>query len=130
MASNSYRSDPARAAQLAVHLAKHALQHGDAAHANLIAAVVVRMQAAARSAKRQEERACNVPMTEAEQWRAEARMARSQGAINEALAAMFSAGVAPKITLGGDPRGACGTLYIPNMPGDGWGGADGGFPIY
>jgi len=38
-----------------------------------------------------------------------------------------------RLAFGGDPRGPCATLYVSDMPGDGWGSDDSGlraWPIY
>jgi hypothetical protein len=133
MASNTFRSDPKRAAELAVILARHC---ADAAP-HKVASLVCEMQAAARSAKRAAENACNYPMSEEQQARADKRQERAQAKIN---AALLDLGVvrhddgsangyraAPTIELGGDPRGPCARLHIPGQRGDGWGD---GFAVY
>ena len=134
MASDSYRSDPKRAAELAVMLAailKGEVMAGDASR---IADMVVAMQKAARSSKRAAEIACNYAMTEAQQERAAKREERMQAKINEGLHAYFGRkcggdgdGETLRIELGGDPRGPCATLHIPGQRGDGWGD---GFAVY
>lgn len=138
MASDTFRSDPERAAQLAVYLAMHCAACGVAPSPVRISRAVVAMQKAARSAKRAAERACNYPMTEAQGAAAERRLARATTKINDELLAMATirhpdgsasghAAAAPRVTLGGDPSGACGALHIPGQRGDGWGD---GFAIY
>ena len=137
MASDSFRSDPERAAQLAVYLAIHAQKRGVTPAPGLIARTVVAMQKAARSAKRAAEYACSYPVTEAQEARAEKRAARDTARLNSELRAMVGNMAAwgatdgfPTVTLGGAPRGSCrscGTLHIPGQPGDGWGD---GFAIY
>jgi len=154
MASDNFRSDPERAAQLAVYLAIHSQKCGVTPAPGLIARTVVAMQKAARSAKRAAEYAaeyaCNGPATpggmsiewyrtrqkefELQQARAEKRLARDTERLNFDLCALMGypqldepPTTPPTVTLGGDPRGSCGTLHIPGQPGDGWGD---GFAIY
>lgn len=135
MASDTFRSDPERAAQLAVYLAMHCAACGVAPSPVRISRAVVAMQKAARSAKRAAERACNYPMTEAQAAAAERRLARATAKLNDELRAMIPARDKPNgdyayaatVTLGGDPRGSCGQLHIPGQRGDGWGD---GFAIY
>ncbi len=131
MASDSYRSDPERAAQLAVYIAVHSAACGMTPAPGRIARVVVAMQKAARGAERQAEYACSYPVSEAQAARIEKRQAREVARLNAELAAMvgpdYVAVMAPTVTLGGDLRGSCGTLHIPGQSGDGWGD---GFAIY
>ena len=134
-----------RAAELAAHLARH---YPDAA-ASMVADSINDMQRAARAAKRHAETLCSYEWAEARApvWtRQESRAAER---INARLARIrlqpvdmpamppHAAGCdgdgyklhpAPaSIRLGGDPRGPCGYLSIPGLPGDGWGD---GFAIY
>lgn len=132
MASDSYRSDPERAAQLAVYLALHAVVRGGDKSPTRIGALVAEMQKAARSTKRQAENACNYPMSEAQQERAAKRQDRAQAFLNAGLRHLVPEGAnhdcdAPTIELGGDPRGPCAVLHIPGQRGDGWGD---GFAVY
>jgi hypothetical protein len=129
MASDSYRSDPERAAQLAVYLAIYGETLGAVAVPMRLARVAVAMQKAGRMAKRQAENACNYPMTEEQQTRAARRLAKVQTQLNAELDEMVGhrGPLAPTIALGGDPRGPCATLHIPGQRGDGWGD---GFAIY
>jgi hypothetical protein len=124
--SDTYRSDPKRAAELAVILARHCYT----AVPGRIAFVVADMQKAARAAQRAAEKACNVPMTEEETARAAKREERLQGKLNRALAELapfIDPDARPEIELGGDPRGPCARLHIPGQKGDGWGD---GFAVY
>jgi hypothetical protein len=130
MASNTFRSDPERAAELAVILAIYARDCGADPVPHKVASLVCEMQAAARSAKRAAENACNYPMSEAQQARAAKREEKAQTNINAALRdAMRVPGheVGPRIELGGDPRGPCARLHIPGQRGDSWGD---GFAVY
>ena len=129
MASDSFRSDPERAAQLAVYLAQYLHPLSNPPAPGLIARTVVAMQKAARSAKRSEEALCNYDYGAGATEKRHARMAKAVAKLNADLNALAaSAGLsAPTVTLGGDPRGSCGTLHIPGQPGDGWGD---GFAIY
>ncbi|OYT68906.1 MAG: hypothetical protein CFK52_14280, partial [Chloracidobacterium sp. CP2_5A] len=74
--------------------------------------------------------ACTYGGDEAAEARAAKREARCEAAfaaaIREALA-LDPVEEAPRITLGGDPRGPCGRLHIPGLRGDGWGE---GFALY
>lgn len=130
MASNTFRSDPLRAAQLAALLAVHSAECGMIPAPHRIAATVIAMQKAARAAKRWAETECSYPTTEKQQRLAQAREARDTANITAELRAMVtvqSADKAPTIELGGDPRGPCARLHIPGQRGDGWGD---GFAIY
>ena len=131
MASDNFRSDPERAAQLAVYLAIHSQKCGVTPAPGLIARTVVAMQKAARSAKRAAENACTYPVTPEGVLRAARKQERQQETLNAGLRHMGQHGAAadsvPTVELGGDPRGSCGRLLIPGQPGDGWGG---GFAIY
>lgn len=124
-----------RAAELSVILARH---YPDASAA-MIARVVVSMQRAARAAKAWGERCCNEPMDDATAKRGNGRVSRKEHETNDILAhprlmppRFRDAGEALRtdaatVELGGDPRGACGTLRVPGLTGDGFGG---GFAIY
>ena len=137
MASDNFRSDPERAAQIAVYLAIHSQKCGVTPAPGLIARTVVAMQKAARSAKRSEEALCNYDYGAGATEKRHARMAKVAAKLNSELRAMVGNMAAwgatdgfPTVTLGGDPRGSCrscGTLHIPGQPGDGWGD---GFAIY
>ena len=134
MASDSFRSDPERAAQLAVYLAQYLHPLSNPPAPGLIARTVVAMQKAARSAKRSEEALCNYDYGAGATEKRHARMAKVAAKLNSELRAMVGNIAAwgatdgfPTVTLGGDPRGSCGTLHIPGQPGDGWGD---GFAIY
>ena len=127
MASNTFRSDPKRAAELAVILAQHAAAMGDTPKPHILAALVTDAQRAARATKRAAENECNYPQAPEQLVRTMRRVERAQEQLNAALAAMFSAGAVPTIELGGDPRGPCARLHIPGQRGDGWGD---GFAVY
>ena len=130
MASDSFRSDPERAAQLAVYLAIHAQKCGVTPAPGLIARTVVAMQKATRSAKRAAEYECSDAAAPEYMVRTQRRAERDTAKLNAELRAMVAvqhADQAPTVTLGGDPRGSCGTLHIPGQPGDGWGD---GFAVY
>jgi hypothetical protein len=130
MASNTFRSDPKRAAELAVILALYAAERLRPPAPHKVASLVCEMQAAARSSKRAAENACNYPMSEAQQARAAKREERAQLKINAALATLVAPVNPPElptIELGGDPRGPCARLHIPGQRGDGWGD---GFAVY
>lgn len=131
MASNTFRSDPKRAAELAAILARHCAENGDDIQPIMLASVVADMQAAARSAKRIAEHACNYGYRDdAHEARTMKRQDRAQDKINAALAnvaCVMPADKRPTIELGGDPRGPCARLHIPGQRGDGWGD---GFAVY
>ena len=131
MPSDSYRSDPKRAAELAAVLTQHVILQGAAAKPYLIADAVMAMQKAARSAKRQAEHACNFGYRDdAHEARSMNRVHRAQHNVNVGLTALFgtdNVDVVPTIELGGDPRGPCARLHIPGQRGDGWGD---GFAVY
>ena len=138
MASDNFRSDPERSAQLAVYLALHSAACGVTPAPGLIARTVVAMQKAARSAKRAAEFECNHGYSGEWGARAAGKLANNVARLNAELLAMVTVrhpdgsasghcAAAPTVTLGGDPRGSCGTLHIPGQPGDGWGD---GFAIY
>ena len=135
MASNTYRSDPHRAAELAAVLTAYLcteLRLPPAPHK--VAKVVCAMQKAARSAKRQAEHACNYGYRDdAHEARAMRRRDRAQEQLNAMLCELAGGGTlaaeyAPTVELGGDPRGPCAWLKIPGQRGDGWGGE--GYGIY
>jgi hypothetical protein len=111
--------NPERAAELSALLA----QRYPAARPYLLARAIVGAQRAALRAKARAERACTYGEDEAADARCEAAFA---AAIREALA-LDPTEEAPRITLGGDPRGPCGYLHIPGLRGDGWGE---GFALY
>ena len=136
MASNTYRSDPHRAAELAAVLTAYLcteLRLQPAPHK--VAKVVCAMQKAARSAKRQAEHACNYGYRDdAHMARTMRRQDRTQARLNIALLDLAEGGAhstvepyAPTVELGGDPRGPCARLHIPGQRGDGWGD---GWAIY
>lgn len=126
--SDTYRSDPKRAAELACILTLHIALRSVAPKPHILAGVVADMQKVARTAKRAAENACNYPMTEKQQAAAEKRQNKAQTKINTALAQMMPGHAeAPTIELGGDPRGPCARLHIPGQKGDGWGE---GFAVY
>ena len=127
MASNTFRSDPRRAAELALHIADYAFGCGFTAKPHLVADLVVAMQKSARAAKRWAEIYCSYPTTDKQQRLAESREKRETARINGALAGMFTPHEPPTIELGGDPRGPCARLHLPGQRGDGWGE---GFAIY
>lgn len=130
MASDNYRSDPERAAQLAVYLALHAQAKGYEPSPAFIGRAVAAMQKAARGAKRQAEYACNYGLDDAGAKRAERMHKRAQDKIAELLAAVTGGVLTCHVGLGGDPRdprGPCATLHIPGQRGDGWGD---GFAVY
>jgi len=129
MASNTFRSDPRRAAELACILTLYASSVGAAVKPHLLADTVAAMQKAARAAKRQAEHACNYGYpTEAAEEHAMKRQDREQRKLNDMLCAFAaSAEARATVELGGDPRGPCARLHIPGQRGDGWGE---GFAIY
>jgi hypothetical protein len=107
-----------------------------------VALAVREMQGAARTAVAWEVKRCNVPMREGEDERGTARLERLEGRLNATLAhAKLHAHptveelhkrCAPmetpaRLSLGGDPRGACAWLKVPGLEGDGFGD---GFGIY
>jgi len=115
-----------RAAVLAALLMRHA--NGNA-NPYQIAAVVARMQKAARATRLAEMRACNVALTEKQQQAQEMKRNKAQEDINTTLRFLFrDHAEPPTILLGGDPRGACAFLKIPGLPGDGFNSTE-GFPI-
>lgn len=119
-----------RATVLAVLLANYANGKANPYH---LAAIVGRLQAAARMAHRKAENACNAPMTEAQTVRDDAWHDKTQATINQILEAEFvnkhNLPTAPTVSLGGDPRGPCAYLKIPGVVADGW-DRDAGFAIY
>ena len=132
------KSDPKRAAELGALLARHY----PAASVHCVGLAVREMQGAARTAVAWETKRCNVPMSEAEDERGQARLKRLQGRLNAMLdhAKLYAhPGVgelhkrcAPmeqpaRLSLGGDPRGPCARLIVPGLEGDGFGD---GFAIY
>lgn len=135
MASNTFRSDPRRAAELACILTLYASSVGATVKPHLLADAVAAMQKAARAAKRQAEHECNYSYPdEAAEARAMKRQDRQQTQLNGMLAAIVEhathgaeAPNLPHVELGGDPRGPCARLHIPGQRGDGWGE---GFAIY
>lgn len=124
-----------RAAELSVILARH-YPHASPV---MIARVVASMQRATRRAKVWAERYCNEPMDDAAVKRGNGRVSRSAVELDAVLAHprlmpphLRGAGEALRtdaatVELGGDPRGACATLRVPGLTGDGFGG---GFAIY
>ena len=130
----SNRPDPTRAAELAAILA----QKYPLSRPVMVARAMVEAVKLARYAKARAELECSYPMTEENCNRAARRIERAAARINASLAdaCMGDADAsmkrdpahAPMCEFGGDPRGACGRLRVPNMDGDGW-GRD-GFPLY
>ena len=131
MASDTYRSDPRRAAELACILTLHASSVGATVRPHILADAVAAMQKAARAAKRESERACDYGYaSEAAANRAVNRTHKAQARLNAQLVPLFGTDnveITPTVELGGDPRGPCARLHIPGQRGDGWGG---GFAIY
>lgn len=130
--ADSNRSDPKRGAELAAILAQYCATIGASPGPHHIAAAVMALQKAARSAKRQAENACNYGYRDdAAEARAVKRQDRAQDKLNTALLGLIGGGLpaerAPAAELGGDPRGPCARLHIPGQRGDGWGD---GFAIY
>lgn len=125
------KSDATRAAELGALLARH---YPDAS-SHCVGLAVREMQGAARTAVAWETRCCNVPMSEADDDRGRARLAKLQDRLNATLAHTYLHPIgepAPldspaRLSLGGDPRGACAYLTVPGLQGDGWGD---GFAIY
>lgn len=117
-----------RAAYLAHVLAGHPGQTAlNPPH--VVAGLVLDMQRAAKSAVTYETNRCNYPMTEAQEERAQRRIERLQDGINARLAAAWPGDAAPRLSLGGDPRGPCARLTVPGQRGDGWNAED-GFAVY
>lgn len=139
MASNTFRSDPRRAAELACILTLYASSVGATVKPHILADTVAAMQKAARSAKRQALRppAYPWPRTVDAEARAYKRRDREQAKLNGMLEALRMVrhpdgsasghGNPPTVELGGDPRGPCARLHVPGQRGDGWGE---GFGIY
>ena len=131
--SDTFRSSPERAAELAAILANYAHSCGMHAGPHRIARVVVAMQKAARSAKRRGEHACNYGLDDKQEAAQQRWHTRTETAHNLQLLELvdggtFAAEHAPTVELGGDPRGPCAKLRVPGQRGDGF-GAD-GFGIY
>jgi hypothetical protein len=118
-----------RAAQLAVLLARHY----PSASAYDIAGIIAKAQSATSAAKSWAIRCCNESLDNRQYQLGDRRIDRMQRELNESLtnlckwATDYSQDAT--VRLGGDPRGACGHLLIPGMPGDGWGDR-GEYPIY
>ena len=130
--ADSNRSDPKRGAELAAVLAQYCATIGASPGPHHIAAAVMALQKAARSAKRQAEHACNYGYRDgAHEARATKRQDRAQDRLSLVLLGLIGGGLpaerAPTVELGGDPRGPCARLHIPGQRGDGWGD---GFAIY
>ena len=133
--ADSNRSSASRAAEMAAILAQYCASIGANPPPFRIAAAVMAMQKAARSAKRQAEHACNYGYRDdAAEARATKRIDRAEARLGEMLAALAQGATygadpasAPTVELGGDPRGPCASLHIPGQRGDGWGD---GFAIY
>jgi hypothetical protein len=131
------RPDPNTPAFRAAELGALLARHYPAAPVGRIATVVNQMQSAARAAKSWEERRCNHDMAWEVAAKGERTIERTRSLLNEVLKASdmcpngYSNGVThsdpARISLGGDCRGACGSLHIPGLSGDGWGN---GFAIY
>lgn len=85
---------------------------------------VLKAQQAAKIAKKWSEKTCNVPMTERQENLGDRKIVR----LNQSLSRLTETNFPGlKIILGGDPRGPCGAIYIPNRLGDSFGG---GFALY
>lgn len=124
----SKRHAGSRSAYLGALIAGHMAEIGHAPHPLKISIIVDDMQRATRSAKAWGERACNEPMTEAQDAAGARRIDLATLRINDALISLYDGhSAAPTVDLGGDPRGPCGRLHIPGHRGDGWGE---GFAIY
>ena len=138
--SDRSQSPAFRAAELAAILARH---YPDASPYR-IASVVAEMQRATRAAKAFAEARCNYDLGDPDDSKSDyARRYKRQENAAARINAMLAwtdispsrhdetidrkHGLAAKIVLGGDPRGACGRLIIPGQRGDGWGD---GFAIY
>lgn len=125
------KSDPKRAAELGALLARHY----PLASIHCVGLAVREMQGAARTAVAWETKRCNVPMSEADDDRGRARLAKLQDRINAMLAHTYLHPIgepAPvedpaRLSLGGDVRGPCARLIVPGLDGDGLGD---GFAIY
>jgi hypothetical protein len=119
-----------RAVILAQFLALHAQSPNVNPYA--IAAIVERLQKAARGTVARLTKACNYPITEREQENIDAWIKRQETALNATLESEFANkyGVEPPtVSMGGDPRGPCVFLKIPGRKGDGW-DSDAGFGVY
>jgi hypothetical protein len=117
-----------RAAQLAVLLTRHY----PSASAHSIANIIAEAQSAASAAKSWAIRCCNESLDDRRYQLGERRIDRLETDLNDLLTSLPNARAARQdatVRLGGDPRGACGRLIIPGMPGDGWGDA-GEYAIY
>lgn len=126
--ADSNRSSASRAAELAAILAQYCTGIGASPGPRHIAAAVMALQKAARSAKRQAEHACNYGYRDdAHEARALKRQARAQDKLAEQLAQLTGGVLACRVELGGDPRGPCARLHVPGQRGDGWGD---GYGIY
>ena len=125
------KSDPKRAAELGALLARHYPE----ASIHCVGLAVREMQGAARTAVAWETKRCNVTMSEADDDRGRARLAKLQDRLNAVLAHTYLHPIgepAPmeqpaRLSLGGDPRGACARLIVPGLDGDGFGD---GFAVY
>ena len=125
------KSDPKRAAELGALLARHYPE----ASIHCVGLVAREMQGAARAAVAWETKRCNVPMSEVEDDRGHARLAKLQDRIAATLAHTYLHPIgepAPmeqpaRLSLGGDPRGSCAWLIVPGLDGDGFGD---GFAVY
>ena len=131
------RPDPNTPAFRAAELGALLARHYPAAPVGRIATVVNQMQSAARAAKSWEERRCNHDMTWEVAAKGERTIERTRSLLNDVLRhydlILDSDRTATpvwepaRISLGGDCRGACGSLHIPGLSGDGW---EDGFAIY
>ena len=118
------KSDATRAAELGALLARH---YPDAS-SHCVGLAVREMQGAARTAVAWETRCCNVPMSEADDDRGRARLAKLQDRLNATLAHTYLHPIgepAPmeqpaRLSLGGDVRGPCARLIVPGLDGDGF----------
>ncbi len=124
-----------RAAELAALLARHY----PAAPTHWVAEIVGDMQRATRIARHHAGALCSYEWAESKRDGWAVRDRNAEARINARLAdfALSLPGQNPHrfplhpapatVTLGGDPRGPCGRLVIPDQRGDGWGE---GFAIY
>jgi hypothetical protein len=106
-----------RAAQLAVLLARHYVS----ASAHDIASIIAKAQSATSAAKSWATRCCNESLDDRRYQLGQRRIDRMQRELNESMRHLPPRDAYATVRLGGDPRGACGYLVIPSMPGDGRG---------
>lgn len=77
-----------------------------------VAKVVTQMQKATRMALAWETRRCNDPMGEKQNEQGYARISKAEEQINLALQELGNGAERATVELGGDPRGACGSLIV------------------